>query len=139
MVFICQTLAGVFFSMLLPESFLSRSDVKLIMNNKAYATHMGRFSINALLPTVTSRISMSMSTATKNTVANMYFLSFCRDLWKRKIITPAAPKNAKISAVAQCDRQRAVITRSRPAEGTLIVTKIEAQPRDVTITPVLPL
>ena len=47
-------------------------------------------------------------------------------------------ENAKIKAVAQWPKHRAVITKSRPAEGTLTVTKIAAQPSDVTTTPALP-
>ena len=131
---------------------LTRVDVKMAVQTPAKANEAGIIRTGNTSGTKTVDINMvdcnfdtegatgrQCIVVMKNTVANMYFFSFCFDLWKRKIITPAAPKNAKISAVAQCDRQRAVITRSRPAEGTLIVTKIEAQPSDVTITPVFPL
>ena len=40
-----------------------------MINNNAYATHIGRFSMNALLPTTTRRTSISRRSATKIIVA----------------------------------------------------------------------
>ena len=129
-----KTKAGCFSSVFLTSKRL----VKLTRNRSKYVAHIGRLSIIPSLPSVASRTSMVTRTAQNATVSAINFLFPVFAICKRNITIGAAQQNANTSAPVQCDIHLSdVRISSSPADGTLIVTNIAAQPTEPLIIPPL--